>query len=106
MILNDKEAVYSECEKLGEAAVHSMVDAGNFGGHSAFHRQWLLEKAHARLREKEQQETERSERAVAAAEQSAAASERAAVAAKESARWTMGAALVALLAVIVQYLTK
>ena len=106
MILDSKDTVYAECERLGETAVRSMVDAGNFGGHSAFHRQWLLEKADERLRKKEQEETERNERAATAAEQSASAAERAAVAARESARWTMWAAVVALVSILVQHFTK
>ena len=106
MILDDKESVYAACEKLGEVAVRSMVDAGSFGGHSAFHRQWLLEKADERLRQKEREERGHNERAVAAAEHSATASEKAALAARDSARWTMWAAVVALLSIIVQHFTK
>ena len=98
--------MYGECEKLGEAEVRSKIDAGEFGGHSAFPRQWLLEKADERLRQKEREETERSERAISAAEQSAFTAERAAIAARNSARWTMWAAVIALLSIIVQYLTK
>ncbi len=106
MILNDKNNVYAECEKLGESAVRAMVEAGQFGGHSAFHRQWLLEKADERLRQKEMEDRERNDRALAAAEKSAAASEKASLAAKESARWTMWAAIAALLSIIVTYLIK
>ena len=106
MILNDKDTVFAECEKLGEAAVRAMVDAGSFGGHSAFHRQWLLEKSDERLSQRETEERQRNERALAAAEQSAAASERAAMAARDSARWTMWAAVVALLSIVVQNFTK
>ena len=106
MIINDKDSVFAECEKLGEAAVRAMIDAGNFGGNSTFPRQWLLEKADDRLRRREAEERERNERALAAAKQSAAASEQAALAAKDSARWTMWAAVVALLSLVVQHFTK
>jgi hypothetical protein len=106
MQLDDKNSVYAECEKLGESAVRSMVEAGSFGGHSAYHRQWLLEKAEERLRMREAEDKERNERALAAAESSAAASERAALSAKDSARWTMWAAVIALLSIVVQQFLK
>ena len=106
MILNDKNSVFAECEKLGEAAVRAMVDAESFGNHSAFHRQWLIEKADERSRLRETEERQRNERALAAAEKSAAASERAAMAARDSARWTMWAAVVALLSIVVSHFAK
>ena len=106
MILDNKDSVYATCEKLGEAAVRSKIDAGDFGGHSAFPRQWLLEKADEHIRQNEQEVAERNKRAVAAAEQSAAAAERAALAARDSARWTMWAAIVALVSILAQYFKK
>jgi len=106
MILNDQQTVYADCEKAGETAIRALVDAGNFGGHSAFYRQWLLEKADERRRQQETEANERNIRAIAAAEKSATAAERAAIAARDSARWTMWAAIVALLSIVLQYFAK
>lgn len=55
MILNDKESVFAECEKLGEACIRAAVDANSYGINSALPRQWLLEKAEER---RSQMETE------------------------------------------------
>lgn len=110
MILNDKESVWAECEKLGETAVQAKIDAGEFGAHTALPRQWLSEKQEKRRLEKEAEDRRRSDRVLAAAEASARASEKAAEAAQRSAKWTMWAAVAALLSAIipaiVQYLTR
>ena len=44
MILDDKVSVWAECEKLGEIAVQAKIDAGEFGEHTAFPRQWFSER--------------------------------------------------------------
>jgi hypothetical protein len=101
MIIDDKNSVFAECEKLGEAVVRAKVDAGSFGNHSAFPRQWLIEKADERSRQREAEERQRNERALTAAEKSASSSERAAIAARDSARWTMWTAIVAIFSIVV-----
>lgn len=106
MIVNDKESVWAECEKLGEIAVQAKIDAGEFGGHTAFPRQWLSEKYEKRRMEKETEDRARSDRALAAAEASAHASEKAAEAAQQSAKWTMWAAIAALLSAIIPAIAK
>ena len=106
MILDDKNAVFAECEKLGEIAVRAKLEAGNFGRFSAFHLEWLHQKAEDRLRQQFAEERERAERAIAAAEKSAHASQQAAMAARDSARWTMWAAIVALVSILAQHYIK
>ena len=106
MNIDDKNSVYTECDNLGESAVRAKVDAGHFGVNASLPLQWLNEKSEERLRVREAEDRIRNERALAAAEMSAASSERAALSAKVSARWTMLAALIALLSIVVQQLFK
>ena len=62
MILDDKESVWAEREKLGEIAVQAMIDAGEFGEHTALPRQWLSERYEKRRLDKEaEDEAEKEE---------------------------------------------
>ena len=42
MEVNNRDSVWAECEKLGEAAVRARIDSGAFGAQSLLPREWLI----------------------------------------------------------------
>jgi hypothetical protein len=101
LIVDSREDVRRECEKLGEAVVQAKLESEHFGAGKGFAWEWLLEQHYRRRRDVESEERERTERALKALEDSAGAARAAAAGAQSAARWTMVAALSAAAAVIV-----
>jgi len=101
LIIDSREEVRRECEKLGEHTVQARLEAGHFESGKVFALEWLLELHHRRRREGESEGREHVERALKAAQDSASAAGAAAAGARSAARWTMVAALSAAAAVIV-----
>ncbi|MEZ0231863.1 MAG: hypothetical protein ACAH12_03415 [Methylophilaceae bacterium] len=103
MLLKDKEHLFAECDKNGHPWARAYVEAGNAGPDEVAVREWIniqddLKRQELANQEALRRERERREDAVLLKDSIEAA--------KKSAFWTMVAAIVAALSVIIPLLLK